>query len=61
MDTIEDGWLAIYLAVIPLTAIVIAVLFGVVFLSVWVLGLGARLVFQAMNRSHPNSLEEEID
>ena len=61
MENVSDGWLTLYLAVIPITAVVIVAFFGGLALIIWVLGLGARAVFLAMNKSHPITSQEEID
>ncbi len=61
MDTASDGWLAIYLAVIPITAAAIAAFLGVLALLVLLFALGARAVLRAINPSHPITPTEEID
>ena len=61
MENVSDGSLAIYLAVIPITAAAIAIFLGVAFVIVLLLALGARVVIRAMNPSHPITPHEEID
>lgn len=57
----QEGWLAVYLVVIPITAVVIIVLLGATLLVGWLLSLGAIAAHNAWRKSHPVHPTEEFD
>jgi len=57
----QEGWLAVYLVVIPLTAIIIVALLGAALLVGWLLSLGAIAAHNAWRKSHPIQPTEEFD
>lgn len=61
MENVSDGWLTIYLAVIPITAVAITILFGALAAIVVLIGLSVRAILQASRKSHPITPQEEID
>lgn len=56
-----DISLAVYLVVIPITAVIIIVLLGAALLVAWLISLGAIAAHNAWRKSHPIQPTEEFD